>query len=113
MEHSIAINIKFHGADNHNVGTAYYNLGAFYFEFADKQQTPRHRKELLELSIVKYKEVFRIYTMIFGPDHLETLEVSNMLSMIPQILVSGITGFSAYFEEVHKDNPGMRNHTFT
>lgn len=63
--------------------------------------------------MVKYKEVFRIYKIIFGPDHLETLEVSNMLFMIPQILESGITGYSAELEENHKNNPGMRNHTFT
>lgn len=99
MEHSIAIEIKHHGADNHNVGTAYYNLGSFYFQFADAQQTPKVRKELLQLSIVKYKEVFRIYTMIFGPDHFETLEVLSMLSILERFLVKGTTGYGAFIND--------------
>jgi hypothetical protein len=49
--------------------------------------------------MVQYKEVFRVYTRIFGPDLFETLEVSFMLSLIEHIIVEGITGYGAYFNE--------------
>jgi hypothetical protein len=61
-------------------------MGIFYHLRAQVSQTAETKKDNLQLSESKYKESLRMYTVIFGPDHRDTVRASSELSIISRKL---------------------------
>jgi tetratricopeptide (TPR) repeat protein len=82
FERSLAYDIKNGGPDGTNTAASNSNLGAFYNQLADKQQTDERKTACLHLSKSKFEEAVRIYTKIFGPNNPQSIQASSNLSVI-------------------------------
>jgi tetratricopeptide (TPR) repeat protein len=81
-ERSLAISVNNFGSDGFNTAASNGNLGTFYHRQAEESQSAGIKKEHLSQSVFKFKEVLRIYTKIFGPDHPDTVKASSQLSIV-------------------------------
>jgi tetratricopeptide (TPR) repeat protein len=86
-ERALAINIKYCGPDGLNTVRSTTNLGHYYHNLANIQESIETRNELLRLSRIKFIEVLRIYTKIFGPDDPKTIDTSHNISIISNDLI--------------------------
>lgn len=86
FERSLALETKHSGPDGDIIAVAIANLGNFYNQLADSQQTAVTKRNYLRLSICKYKEAVRIYTKIHGPENSMTIKLSSDLSSISLML---------------------------
>jgi hypothetical protein len=86
FECSLANDTKHYGPDGRNTAISNFNLGSFYHQLADKQQTSQKKIEYLRRSKSIFKEAVRIYTKIFGADNRQTIEASCKISIISREL---------------------------
>jgi hypothetical protein len=86
LEQCLAIDIRNYGPDGANTAGDYGNIGIYYRELADAEQTAETRKEFLRLSEIKIKEALRIYTKIYGPDDPKTLRYSTELFTVRRLI---------------------------
>jgi hypothetical protein len=82
LERSLAIFTKNYGPDGTNTAVSNANLGVFYNQLADTQQTDERKIVYLNLSNSRLKEAVRIYTKIFGPNNPQSIKASSALSVI-------------------------------
>jgi hypothetical protein len=85
-ERALVINIRNYGLEGVNTAVSNNNMGAFYYLRAEESQTAETKKDYLQLSDFKYKESLRIFTKVFGPDHLNTIGSLSQLSTISRKL---------------------------
>jgi tetratricopeptide (TPR) repeat protein len=85
-ERALAINIRNFGSEGVNTAGLNFNFGNFYYLRAEESQTAETKKIHLQLSESKFKESLRINTVVFGPDHRDTIEASSQLSIISRKL---------------------------
>jgi hypothetical protein len=90
LEQSLTIDIRNYGPDGVSTAISYINLGQFYRELAKVQQTVATRRDYLHLSEIKIKEALRIYTKIYGPDNLLTLQFFSELSKTRHLLLEDL-----------------------
>jgi hypothetical protein len=83
---SLAMDIENSGPDGMNTAGSNINLGRFYHQLAESQQTTEARLENLYLSQSNFKEAVRIHTKILGPDNPKTVDASSILSSISSLL---------------------------
>jgi hypothetical protein len=85
-ERSLVIDIKQSGPDGKNTAVGNHNIGLFYHKLAEQERSAETRIEHLHLSLSHFKEALRIYTKIFGPDHLMTIQALSNESIISRKL---------------------------
>jgi hypothetical protein len=82
FEHSLAVNVKNCGSDSDYSAVANFNLGNFYNDLSNLQQSIGIRKDYLRLSKCKFIEALRIHTKNFGSNSPKALQASDNLSII-------------------------------
>jgi hypothetical protein len=81
-ERCLAIQTKQEGPDARNTAVVNIDMGEFYHDLAEIQQTTEMKVEYLRVSLSKHKESVRIYTEILGPDNPTTMAASSKASLI-------------------------------
>jgi hypothetical protein len=88
-ERSLAIQTNQEGPDGINTAFANNDIGKFYHDLAETQQSSEKRVEHLHASLSKYQEALRINTKILGSDNPLTIQASLIVSLISRKLSEG------------------------
>jgi hypothetical protein len=81
-ERFLVLSIRNYGLDGLNAATGNKNLGEFYILLAEKQPTVDAKRAQLLLSKSYHEEALRIYSKIYSPTHLDTVDTSSQLTAV-------------------------------
>jgi hypothetical protein len=85
-ERALIITTQNYGSEGMNTAAMNLNIGGFYYLQAQGSRTAETKRNHLQLSVSKYKESLRIYTVVLGPDNPHSIKASSALSIMSRLL---------------------------